>query len=138
MNHKKIAKLYGIDLTKNDDLIFELSNLVTEARIFSGYSQTELAKKIGTKQPSIARAEKGELEVTNSFLKKIALAVGTKFIPPRFGFMDSMNMTYGFVTTSPNSTIKLDILHVKNDLVLNKDVNIPKVNSENLRKIQLN
>jgi transcriptional regulator with XRE-family HTH domain len=86
MNYKEYAKIHNIEFDKTDP-VFETSNLITEARLYAGLSQAELAKKIGTQQPSIARAEKGAVVPGIEFLEKIAKAIGTYLIPPRFGFM---------------------------------------------------
>ena len=86
MNYKQYLQKNKIDITKKDT-VFELSNLITEARLYAGISQAELAKRIGTQQPSIARAENGELEPSVGFLQKVAKAVNTTFVPPKFGFM---------------------------------------------------
>ena len=75
----------------NNDLIIELSNLVTHARLYAGISQAELAKRIGTKQPSIARVENGKIYPSLNFLEKIAKAVNTYLVPPHFAFMDPVN-----------------------------------------------
>ncbi len=85
MNYKNYQQKNKINTSKKD-IVFELSNLITEARLYAGISQAELARRIGTQQPSIARAESGELEPSMRFLEKIAEAVGTTFIPPTFSF----------------------------------------------------
>lgn len=72
----------------NVDVAFDLGNLIIEARLYSGITQKELADRLETKQPSIARAERGDVEVSVSFLKKVADAVDTKLILPKFGFME--------------------------------------------------
>lgn len=69
------------------DLRFQVSQMVFDARVTKGFTQGELAKKIGTKQPSIARVENGTALPSLSFLEKIASALGTYLIPPTFGFM---------------------------------------------------
>lgn len=65
------------------DFDFEVSNLITIARLKAGFTQEALAKLIGTKQPSIARIENGKSLPTLRFLKKVAKAVGMQLIPPR-------------------------------------------------------
>lgn len=92
MNHKEYLQKNKIDITKKD-IVFELSNLITEARLYAGISQTELARRMKTHQPSIARAESGALEPSSGFLQKVAKAVDTTFIPPKFGFMVSRERT---------------------------------------------
>jgi ribosome-binding protein aMBF1 (putative translation factor) len=63
-----------------DDLGFEFSVIeaVMSARLKKGISQKELAKRVGTKQSSIARFESGSYNPTLSFVQKLANAVGTK------------------------------------------------------------
>lgn len=68
------------------DLAFEVGQMVLEARAIKGISQKELAELAGTKQPGIARVENGGLP-SLSFLEKLAKAMDTYLIPPRFGFM---------------------------------------------------
>lgn len=75
-------------LDQNQNFDFEVSFLITEARIKGGYTQKQLAKLMGTHQPSIARIEGGENLPTLSFLKKLANAVGAILIPPKFSFED--------------------------------------------------
>lgn len=88
MNTKELAKKYNVDLNKRD-IVFELSHLITVARSYAGISQLELAKRIGTKQPGIARAESGEVEPSVTFLDKIARAVGAELTLPHFSFQKS-------------------------------------------------
>lgn len=59
------------------DLAFDIGNMVIEARISRGITQTQLAKIIGTKQPGIARLERGESMPSLSLLDKVAKALGT-------------------------------------------------------------
>lgn len=84
----KDKKFFDLYFDKNQNFEFEVANLITEARIYSGYTQSELAKKIGTKQPSIARIERGLSLPSLSFLQKIAKALNTYLLAPKFGFME--------------------------------------------------
>ena len=63
-----------------DDLELEYSIIdqIIAKRIKLGMSQKDLAKKMGTKQPSIARFESGYYNPTLSFLKKISEALDSK------------------------------------------------------------
>jgi len=61
----------------NKDLAFNIGNMIIEARVSRGMTQKELAKKISTKQPSIARLERGESMPSLSLLDKVAKALKT-------------------------------------------------------------
>ncbi|KKT75238.1 MAG: hypothetical protein UW69_C0018G0009 [Microgenomates group bacterium GW2011_GWA2_44_7] len=56
---------------------FELINTLIEARKNNGLTQTQLAKKIGTKQSVISRLEIGRANPTLEFLKKMATALNS-------------------------------------------------------------
>jgi ribosome-binding protein aMBF1 (putative translation factor) len=70
---KQIKKAY-------DDLgpEFELIEMIIEKRIKNGLTQSELAKKIGTKQSAISRLERGTYNPTVAFLQKVASALDVK------------------------------------------------------------
>jgi transcriptional regulator with XRE-family HTH domain len=74
---------------KQNKSSYEIAVSVMEARISRGLSQAALAKKVGTKQPSIARLEKGSYLPSLGFLEKIAEALGTELILPKFKFLES-------------------------------------------------
>lgn len=61
------------------DLAFEIGMMVKEARVYKGMTQGELAQSVGSKQPSIARLEKGEALPSIRFLRNIASALQTEF-----------------------------------------------------------
>jgi ribosome-binding protein aMBF1 (putative translation factor) len=56
----------------------ELARSVRELREKMGLSQEELAAKVGTQQPGIARLESGRVVPTLEMLHKIAVATGRK------------------------------------------------------------
>jgi transcriptional regulator with XRE-family HTH domain len=87
---KEFAKAY---FDKENDFAFDVANLITEARLHAGLTQDALAKKIGTTQPAIARIERGSALPSLSFLQKIAKALGTYLIAPKFGFMEGERIT---------------------------------------------
>ncbi len=58
------------------DLEFSIVSQIIEKRIQLGLSQKDLALKIGTKQPSIARFESGTYNPTVVFLQKVSRALG--------------------------------------------------------------
>jgi transcriptional regulator with XRE-family HTH domain len=49
---------------------------VARLRILQGLTQEDLASRVGTKQPSIARLESGTFEPRLSFLRRVAEALG--------------------------------------------------------------
>jgi DNA-binding XRE family transcriptional regulator len=57
---------------------FELANQLISARRKRGLTQSQLAEKIGTKQPAIARLESGEYNASIKLLRKVAEATGTR------------------------------------------------------------
>jgi len=67
-----------------DDLAFEISEMILDLRLDLGLTQKQLAKKMGTRQSSIARAERGKHLPSLAFLKKIAIATDTELITPKF------------------------------------------------------
>ncbi len=70
------------------DLEYEIGKMITDARILTRMTQQKLAKLAGTKQPSIARLERGDTLPSLSFLRKIAEALGTQLLPPRFEMLE--------------------------------------------------
>ncbi len=56
----------------------ELANQILDARQRAGLTQAQLAERIGTKQPAVARMERGDYQGHNvGTLAKIAIATGT-------------------------------------------------------------
>jgi transcriptional regulator with XRE-family HTH domain len=49
---------------------------VARLRVLRGWTQKELARRAGTRQPSIARLESGEREPSLSFLRRVVQALG--------------------------------------------------------------
>jgi transcriptional regulator with XRE-family HTH domain len=75
-----------IESNHKEDFEFEVGYLITELRLKFGLTQMELAKKIGTKQPSIARMESGAELPSLRILKKIADALKIKLTSPKFDY----------------------------------------------------
>lgn len=73
MKDPKFKKAY-------DDLEpeFAIVEAMIKMRLKNKMSQKDLAKKLGTKQPAIARFESGAYNPTISFLKKLSTALGGK------------------------------------------------------------
>ena len=57
---------------------FSLISALIKARKTKGYTQAQLAQKIGTKQSAISRLEGGQFNPTFSLLNKIAKALDSK------------------------------------------------------------
>ena len=66
------------ELKKEYDILqpeYEIINAIIQARTEQGMTQSELAKKCGTRQSNISRLESGKANPTLSLLKKIADAL---------------------------------------------------------------
>lgn len=59
---------------------YELISQLIAARARKGLTQAQLAKKIGTKQSAIARAESGSVNLSIGFLEKLSRALGSKLV----------------------------------------------------------
>jgi len=58
---------------------FQLAQSLITARLKKGWTQAELARRVGMQQPNIARLEGGDYDrVSLPTLKKIARALGTR------------------------------------------------------------
>ena len=84
MNHKDVKKYLfkeNPQLKKEYDgleQIYQLKSAIIKLRIEKGWSQKELAEKIGTQQSAISRLESGVYNPSLSFLSKIAKVFGKK------------------------------------------------------------
>lgn len=56
----------------------ETGHQIACLRIERGLTQAQLAEMVGTKQPSIARLERGERRPSVAFLEKVAEALGAR------------------------------------------------------------
>jgi len=59
---------------------FELASAIISARSKAGLSQAELAERMGTKQPVVARLESGNSNPSYHTLERIAEATGSRLI----------------------------------------------------------
>jgi DNA-binding XRE family transcriptional regulator len=79
------AKLLADPTTRTAYDALEPAFQIARLRIERGLTQAQLAELVGTKQPSIARFERGDAEPTLTFLRKLAEALGTRleinFVP---------------------------------------------------------
>lgn len=69
---------------KRSYLGHEIAEDLIDIRVKLNLSQEEFSKKVGLKQPSVARLESGENLPRLSTLLKIANALGTKLYAPKF------------------------------------------------------
>ena len=81
MNFKDYIKKHKIDLN-SEDFEFEMPLLVTEIILASGMTRTAIAKKMGTKQPSLSRAEAGKVEPSWSYVRRLAKVAGVSLNLP--------------------------------------------------------
>jgi ribosome-binding protein aMBF1 (putative translation factor) len=59
---------------------YQIAAMIIEKRIQEGLTQSELAKKAGTKQSAISRLESGDSNPSISFLSKIAKALDLRLV----------------------------------------------------------
>ncbi len=105
------------------DWKFDIAMLVTEARYFVGFTQTQLANKMKTKQSSIARVESGKMLPSLDFLDKLAKAIGTNLVAPRFAFMLNRN-TDTKIIPSFIQPIDLATANISVDAGINREVKL--------------
>ncbi len=66
------------------DLEFEIAKMVSDGRIKARMTQQQLAEKLGTSQPVIAKIEAAAYLPSLNYLQRIAAALGTELLPPSF------------------------------------------------------
>lgn len=76
------------------DLSFQIGREVERNRVKVGWTQAQLAKKIKTHQPGIARLERGTSLPSLRFLEKVAAALGA-YIEFRFVSLEDIVVNYG-------------------------------------------
>ncbi len=57
---------------------FEIIAVLIKRRLEKGFTQQELAKRVGTKQSAISRLESGTYNPSLDFLKKVTEALGAR------------------------------------------------------------
>src|SRR6218665_2770142 len=73
---------------EKSDLAYDIAQMVIDARLERGMTQAMLAERLGTKQPSVARLEAGNTVPSLSFLQRVADALETELLAPRFSMFD--------------------------------------------------
>ena len=86
-----------VEESSKPDLNFEISQMIIDARLMRGLTQKQLADLVGTKQPSIARIESGMMLPTLPFLEKIAKALKTNLVAPKFSLAENLKVTVNSV-----------------------------------------
>ena len=84
-SYKELKKqaLKDSDVRKEYDALeieFAIAEIVIKSRLEKGMTQSDLAKKIGTKQSAISRLESGNYNPSITFLSKIAKALSLDLI----------------------------------------------------------
>lgn len=75
LKDKEVKKIYD-DLEVEYQIISDMVRLRNKKKI----TQKELAKKIGTTQSALSRFEMGDVNPSLDFLKKVAMALGSKLV----------------------------------------------------------
>ena len=57
--------------------LLDIAEAVLRLRLAKGWSQSELARRVGTKQANISKLENGLANPTLDFLRRVAQALGT-------------------------------------------------------------
>jgi len=102
----------------SDDFAYQIGKEVMSARIIRGYTQVQLAKMVGTKQSSIARLESGMFAATIPFLKRIAKALKTDLILPKF----TVNHREISINNDVRYEIKAHIVFPQSDVSINAPI----------------
>ncbi len=74
------------------ELRYKMARLLMRARLVKGITQAELARRMGTKQPAIARIENASQLPSLEFLFKVAKALDTVLIEPNFAFLEELTV----------------------------------------------
>src|SRR3989344_830019 len=98
MNFKKYFEKNKVKLSDKEMIAIKLGGLITAVRLHADLSQAQLARKIGTQQPSLARAEAGDVEPSVEFLYKIAKKIGMKEI-----FLERLTDLFGLAQTNTDN-----------------------------------
>lgn len=71
------------------ELAIRVGAKIQELRIFKGFTQADLAVKMQTQQPNVARIEAGKKLPSLKTLHKIAIAMDTHVIEPSFAVLNA-------------------------------------------------
>lgn len=103
LNKKLLEKARSKGLGAEIDLAYDIAEMVIDARLKKGITQNKLARLVGTAQPGIARLESGNSLPSLPSLLKIAKALNTKLIAPKFEMLlDQNDIVYAYGETTIN------------------------------------
>lgn len=78
LKHQREDSEY-VQIEKNFQLRLQIANAIIDSRIAKGWSQSDLAEKIGTKQANISRIEAGIANPTLVLLEKLVNILEIRF-----------------------------------------------------------
>ena len=100
-----------------ENLAFEISEMIVDARAIKGITQEELAKLLETRQPSIARLENGKSLPSIKFLLKVAQVLKTKIIPPKFSIVEERRKVFSdYAASDKRIVLNLNANFVENQV----------------------
>jgi len=79
---------------KELQIFFEFGNAVLSARIKKGWSQTDLARRVGTKQANISRIEAGIANPTLDLINRLSAVLGIPVIFNQPEYRYTANIDY--------------------------------------------
>ncbi len=82
----ELSRAMGLSDVDHYEMEYEVgvATALINARLGRGMTQVQLAEKMGTFQPAIARAENGDApSPSHSFLKRAARALNAKIVAPK-------------------------------------------------------
>lgn len=116
----KEIKIVKKDSVRDEfDLAVDIGTNITRARLIAGYTQVELAKKMGATQPSLARYERGSKMPSNHFLLRVANVLKTNVIAPTFESVlnhQKNKFCYGSVDYTPHENYFVRVNVVTEDV----------------------
>ncbi len=128
-------------IQRSRDISGRIAEMLIEARIIKNLSQEDIARILGTKQPAIARLENGSTLPSISTLVKLANALDTYLIAPKFAFMDEIESRYELeVQKITKIQLNENTIELDNIFIFRKPVTVVnkvKISTENTNKEQV-
>jgi UDP-N-acetylglucosamine 1-carboxyvinyltransferase len=108
-------------MTKRESYQEEIGAIIAEKRLEKGWTQTELAEKIGTSQPAVNRIEKGRQNISLDMVAKLSEVLGTQVLTINDGSSLSLRVNGGhelhgeaYCKSSKNAAVALMIAALVN------------------------